>query len=218
MITGALVAAMLTGSGAQSEGWVAPPSVDPAVRLDRRLSVVFGSAAGPVSGLRPRPAPLAIRASADADAPGRIVYSWHFIDGKSAIEGGRQWNCLAQALYHEARGESVKGQFAVAEVILNRVDSHLWPSTVCNVVHQGTGRRLQCQFTFTCDGHSDRVSEHRAWQRAGKIAQIMLKGGARVLTGGATHYHTRAVNPRWARKFPRTAEIGTHLFYRHPRS
>ena len=145
-----------------------------------------------------------------------VTYSRDWLAQQPEQAGGKQWRCLAEALYHEARGESVKGQFAVAEVILNRVDSARFPDTICGVVHQGTGRKFQCQFTYTCDGHSDRINEKRAFERVGKIAHLMVKGAPRQLTGGATHYHTKAVSPNWSRKFPRTATIGVHHFYRMP--
>ncbi|MGH1466890.1 MAG: cell wall hydrolase [Cognatishimia sp.] len=140
--------------------------------------------------------------------------SW--VDQQPVVSGDAQWACLAQALYFEARGESVKGQFAVAEVILNRVDTPKFPSTVCKVVNQGTGRKFACQFTFTCDGHPEVIREKAAYQRVGKIAKLMLDGAPRDLTDGATYYHTKAVNPRWARVFTRTTTIGVHHFYRNP--
>lgn len=126
--------------------------------------------------------------------------------------GGRDWECLTRALYFEARGEPVRGQFAVAEVILNRVDSPDYPDSVCAVVEQGS--RGRCQFSFVCDGRSDRFRERAAYLQAGKIARLMLDGAPRLLTGGATHFHSRAVRPGWAGRMPRTAEIGRHLFYR----
>lgn len=149
-------------------------------------------------------------------AAGASLYDAARLDALPAVKGGEDWQCLSEALYFEARGESVKGQFAVAEVILNRVSSPLYPNTVCGVVKQGTGRRYQCQFTYTCDGHKDVVTEPAIYTRLGKIARLMLDGAPRTLTGGATHYHTRAVSPRWARSFPRTAAIGVHYFYRQP--
>ncbi|KAJ54217.1 hypothetical protein ACMU_03785 [Actibacterium mucosum KCTC 23349] len=145
-----------------------------------------------------------------------IQYDRAWIDAYPKAKGDAQWACLAEALYFEARGESVKGQFAVAEVIMNRVSSSAFPSTVCGVVNQGTGRKYQCQFTYTCDGHDEKIHEPEAFARVGKIAKLMLDGAARPLTDGATHYHTRAVSPRWARQFPRTATIGFHHFYRMP--
>lgn len=135
------------------------------------------------------------------------------IDSLPRASGGDAWSCLAEALYFEARGETVKGQFAVAEVILNRVESSRFPNTVCGVIRQGTGRKFACQFTYTCDGIPEKIHEPRAYERVGKIARIMLDGAPRNLTKGATFYHTTAVNPRWARKFRRTAKMGVHLFY-----
>ncbi|GAA6208569.1 hypothetical protein NBRC116601_18620 [Cognatishimia sp. WU-CL00825] len=147
-------------------------------------------------------------------APLERTRSW--VDQQPVVSGDAQWACLAQALYFEARGESVKGQFAVAEVILNRVDTPRFPNSVCKVVNQGTGRKYACQFTFTCDGHPEVIREQAAYHRVGKIAKLMLEGGPRDLTDGATYYHTKAVNPRWARKFTRTTTIGVHHFYRNP--
>lgn len=145
-----------------------------------------------------------------------VEYSKIWLSQQDLVKGGPQWRCLAEALYFEARGESVKGQFAVAEVILNRVDDPSYPDTVCDVVHQGTGRKFQCQFTYTCDGAKEVISEPKAFRRVSKVAKLMVDGAPRDLTSGATHYHTRGVNPRWARQFPRTATIGVHYFYRQP--
>jgi len=143
-----------------------------------------------------------------------VGYSRSWLSSQPKMSGGPQWACLAEALYFEARGESVKGQFAVAEVILNRVDSRLFPNSVCGVVKQGTGRKFACQFTYTCDGHKEVIHEPAAYTRVGKVAKLMLDGGTRALTKGATYYHTKAVKPRWSRKFHRTATIGVHHFYR----
>ena len=143
-----------------------------------------------------------------------VAFSRDWIDALPTAKGGEQWRCLSEALYFEARGESVSGQFAVAEVILNRVASKRFPNTVCGVIKQGTGRRYQCQFTYTCDGHDERIREPRAFERVGKVARLMLDGAESNLTQGATYYHTKAVSPRWSRKFKRTATIGVHHFYR----
>ncbi|MGR3292342.1 MAG: cell wall hydrolase [Paracoccaceae bacterium] len=145
-----------------------------------------------------------------------FAYSRDYLAGLPAVNGDAQWYCLSEALYFEARGESVKGQFAVAEVIMNRVDSGSYPSTICGVVNQGTGQKYRCQFTYTCDGFSEHIDEQDAWSRVAKVARIMLDGKTRGLTDGATHYHTKSVTPRWARVFPRTATIGSHHFYRMP--
>ncbi len=115
----------------------------------------------------------------------------------------------------EARGESVKGQFAVAEVILNRVESSRFPGTLCGVINQGTGKKYQCQFTYTCDGNKEVIREPKAYERVSKVARAVLDGAAPDLTNGATHYHTTAVRPKWSRVYTKTANIGVHIFYRH---
>jgi spore germination cell wall hydrolase CwlJ-like protein len=145
-----------------------------------------------------------------------VIYNPDFLAEQPAAQGGAQWECLAEALYFEARGETVRGMFAVGEVILNRVDNNSYPNTLCNVINQGTGRKYGCQFTYTCDGKAEVVAEPGSWERVGKVARILLDGVPRQLTGGATHYHTKAVNPSWAQRFPRTATIGSHHFYRQP--
>ena len=147
---------------------------------------------------------------------GEVRYDRAFLSSLPRASGGAEWHCLAEALYFEARGESVRGMFAVGEVILNRVDSASYPNSICGVVNQGTGRKYQCQFTYTCDGHPERIGEPAAYAKVGKIARLLIDGAPRQLAQGATHYHTRSVNPRWARTYPRVATIGYHHFYRQP--
>lgn len=151
-----------------------------------------------------------------AMAPATLSYDNAYLAAMPAATGGAQWECLAEALYFEARGESTPGLFAVGEVIMNRVDSSSYPNSPCAVVHQGTGRKFACQFTYTCDGIADTIGNRAAYQRVGKVARLLLDGAPRDLTSGATHYHTNAVSPSWARRFPRTASIGVHYFYRQP--
>lgn len=115
--------------------------------------------------------------------------------------------CLAEAIYFEARGESRQGQAAVAEVILNRVDSRQFPSTVCGVINQPS------QFSYTIGGPKP-IRNKAAYQRARDIAQAALSGAPRELTGGATYFHTPAVRPSWSRRMHRTVQIGAHIFYR----
>lgn len=116
-------------------------------------------------------------------------------------------NCLAEAVYHEARGESRQGQAAVAEVILNRVDSRQFPSTVCGVINQ------PAQFSYTIGGRKA-ISNKAAYLRARQIAEAALSGAPRNLTNGATYFHTPAVRPAWSHRFQRTVQIGAHIFYR----
>ena len=145
-------------------------------------------------------------------APVVVQYSKDWLESQPAPQGDAQWNCLRTALYFEARGEGVKGQFAVAEVILNRVDSGAYPSSICGVVKQGGNGG--CQFSYTCDGNRDVMGNREATDLAGRIARVMMDGAPRALTAGATHFHTRAVNPSWSHRFAKTASIGAHLFYR----
>lgn len=147
----------------------------------------------------------------------KIEYSKAWLDLRPKATGGEQFACLAEALYFEARGETVKGQFAVAEVILNRVKSAQFPNTLCGVINQGTGRKYQCQFTYTCDGYKEVINEKRAYQRVAKVARAAMDGLKSELTEGATYYHTTAVRPRWSRVFTNTTRIGVHVFYRDDR-
>ncbi len=146
--------------------------------------------------------------------PERIDASW--LAEQPVPQGDAQFECLAKALYFEARGEPVAGQVAVAEVVLNRVESPRYPATVCKVVNQA--RLGSCQFSFMCDGKAETVDDQSSWNRAAKIARAMIDGAPRRLTGGATHFHADFVQPFWARKFAKTAEIGGHLFYRPERA
>jgi len=129
----------------------------------------------------------------------------------------RHERCLANAIYFEARGESVLGQMAVAQVVINRVFSGHYPGNVCGVVYQSTRRyhRLRCQFSFTCDGIPDHVTEPDAFARATRIARNALDGRFWVDdVGKATHYHARWVHPRWVHEMRRLDRIGVHTFYR----
>ena len=143
-----------------------------------------------------------------------VEYSRAWLASQPKAKGDDQWACLAEALYFEARGETVMGQFAVAEVILNRVDSPNFPNSVCGVIHQGTGRKYACQFTYTCDGHAEVIREPSAYQRVAKVAAAIMSGAPRELTHGATYYHTAHVRPSWAKRFAKTASIGVHHFYK----
>jgi spore germination cell wall hydrolase CwlJ-like protein len=147
-------------------------------------------------------------------APSVIRYDDAWLAALPEPTGGAQWECLSKAIYFEARGETLRGQFAVAEVILNRVDSQDYPSTICGVVQQRGGGG--CQFSYICDGRADRMRDPEAMWRAERIAAAMMNGAPRALTMGATHFHTRQVRPGWARRFPQTAAIGAHLFYKQP--
>lgn len=161
----------------------------------------------------PRPTPLLYtdaapaRVKIDHDEP---VEQLHLASTGNAARSSfsrADLECMAEALYHEARGEGTRGQQAVAEVILNRVDSRVFPSSVCGVINQPS------QFSYTIGGAKP-IRNRAAYQRAVAIAQDALSGAPRQLTGGATYFHTPAVNPAWANRFQRTVQIGRHIFYR----
>ena len=123
--------------------------------------------------------------------------------------------CLANAVYFEARGEPVRGQIAVAQVVMNRVFSGYYPNDVCGVVYQNAHRHLACQFTFACDGIPDRITEAEAWARAKRISAATLDGTVWLPEiGKATHYHAYWVHPWWVRTMRKLSRIGVHTFYR----
>lgn len=125
-------------------------------------------------------------------------------------------NCLATAIYFEARGEIVKGQKAVAEVILTRARTPGRPKTICGVVYEGSHRSTGCQFSFACDRASDVARKDAAWKRAQRIAASVMRTGGKVrpVAGGATYYHATYVTPYWASHMVKVAQIGTQIFYR----
>ena len=123
-------------------------------------------------------------------------------------------NCLARAVYFEARSESELGQLAVAKVILNRTRDPDYPKSICGVVYQGSGSRNSCQFSFACDGLPDDVKQPGAWSNSKRIAQKAIAGDQSVgAIGTATNYHADYVKPKWARSMKRLIKIGHHIFY-----
>lgn len=121
--------------------------------------------------------------------------------------------CLALAVYYEARSEPLLGQAAVAEVVLNRVESPKYPSTVCDVVKQGGTQRYRCQFSYWCDGKVENPRNRFAWRRAKAVAKLTQAGVIRTNADRATHYHAAYVEPYWRSKLEPVAVIGTHHFY-----
>jgi hypothetical protein len=191
---------------------------DPGSSVDTRLSRLLGQERSSFTELAPsRIAAITTPPTRGYDgAADSIQYSDAWLAELPAAKGDKQWTCLAKAIYFEARGESVKGEFAVAEVIANRVDSPNFPDNYCAVVHQGDAHLNACQFSYACDGRPETIHEPAAYEKAGKIAQLILDGAPRALTDGATYFHTVWVHPPWSRRFRETAEIGAHIFYRNP--
>jgi spore germination cell wall hydrolase CwlJ-like protein len=126
----------------------------------------------------------------------------------------REQRCLAEAVYFEARSEVEEGRAAVAQVVLNRVKSGVYPGSVCGVVYQNRHRKLACQFTFACEGKPLRVTETEPWEAAVRIARDVYEGRIYLAeVGAATHYHADYVRPTWAKKLKKMDVIGRHVFY-----
>lgn len=128
----------------------------------------------------------------------------------------RALDCMTAAIYFEAANETLDGQRAVAQVIINRSRHPAYPRTICGVVFQGSERTTGCQFTFTCDGALGRKPSAAGWARSRAVASAALNGAVAAHVGMATHYHTDWVAPYWAPRLTKLVQIGTHIFYRWP--
>jgi len=131
-----------------------------------------------------------------------------------ALDSARDLDCLADAVYYEARGETPAGQAAVAQVVLNRVRHPAFPKSVCAVVFQGARDGAGCQFSFACDGSMARAREPAAWRHAREVAAHALAGFVMPSVGNATHFHVVGLDPGWGPRLLRVAQIGLHVFYR----
>ena len=135
--------------------------------------------------------------------------------------------CLALNTYHEAKNQSLVGQIATAQVVMNRVEDNRFPNTICEVVKEGPTRpswedpkkeypiRHRCQFSWYCDGKDDTPKNEKAWRKAQDVA-FLVSYDKKKLDGteGATHYHAPYVRPSWAKTKKRTTRIEKHIFYR----
>jgi spore germination cell wall hydrolase CwlJ-like protein len=170
-----------------------------------------------LASAQPAPAPLAAIALAgpvSAPAPAVASQAAKPTPAKAETRPVRELDCLAQAVYYEARGETAEGQAAIAQVVLNRTHHAGFPKTVCGVVYQGAASDA-CQFSFACDGTMRRPKEIAAWARARSVAARALNGGAVAPeVGQATHFHAANVNPGWGPSLLRVAQVGLHVFYR----
>ena len=151
----------------------------------------------------PRAAP-----GAPPPSPAQLLH----LDDKGYAKAER---CLSRAIYFESRSEPVRGQEAVAQVVINRVFSGFYPKDVCAVIYQNANRHLACQFTFACDGKRKVINERGAWARANRIARQTLDGKLYVpAVAKSTHYHAVYVHPYWTREMHKLARFGIHTFYR----
>ncbi len=143
-------------------------------------------------------------------------FSFDIIDSLPKPKATSEMKCLAEAIYFEARGEALEGQYAVGEVIINRVLSKDFPNSVCGVISEGATRLNACQFSYNCDGKLETITEKKIYERILKLSKMLLEPSARFLTNGATFYHSKLVSPSWSKKFIKTNEIGNHVFYKLP--
>lgn len=133
----------------------------------------------------------------------------------ASVFGAAEQKCLATAIYFEARGENIRGQAAVAQVVLNRVRNPTYPKSICGVVYQNDNWRNACQFSFACDGIKDRITSAANYKLAQDIAMAVTAGKIFIPeVGSSTHYHATYVHPRWSRTMEKMKKIGLHIFYR----
>ena len=150
-------------------------------------------------------------------ANGRIIWSHRQVVGATAAIAGLRpaptddLSCLTQAVYYEARSESLEGQQGVAQVVMNRTRSAGFGGNVCGVVYQRTGPYRTCQFSFVCDGSMDHRFEPAAWKKAQDVASQALGGFVFDPLRNATHYHATWVSPNWG--LQPLLRIGGHIFY-----
>ncbi len=180
------------------------------------LGGIHGPAAAP-----PAPARLAVRVQAPAATPPAVIPpapAQVKAASSVALPRARDLDCLTRAVYYEARGESAKGQAAVAQVVLNRVRHPAFPKTVCAGVFQGAAK-ADCQFSFVCDGSMHRARDAAAWDRARLVAARALSGVVMVDIGAATSFHASRLGQQWGDGLVRVTQVGLHVFYRfgHPR-
>jgi spore germination cell wall hydrolase CwlJ-like protein len=188
-------------------------SMDPgAVALAQRLDAnrASNTSAAPQVAQLDRPAAPPTRTT---EAPAHIVAQPVRFATHGALASARDLDCLADAVYYEARGESSEGQAAVAQVVLNRVRRAGYPKSVCGVVYQGA-QSHSCQFSFACDGAIYKTREQGAWRRAQGVASRALGGFVMTAVGDATSFHVASLGRIWGGNLIRVAEIGSHVFYR----
>jgi spore germination cell wall hydrolase CwlJ-like protein len=143
--------------------------------------------------------------------------------------------CLALNIYYESRSDNIAGMAAVSDVVLNRVESTVYPNTVCDVIKQAKMKeswktkqfpdlddserkyipiRNRCQFSWFCDGKADKPASGDSWNKAQTIAYRMLEYNyLRGISEGATHYHATYVDPKWNDNMLLVGRIGLHIFY-----
>jgi hypothetical protein len=203
---------------------VTPAGPQPELTSDLLMSYIgrgsFGADNTALSAIASFTAPAPrVEPSVTSDLLASYVEAGYQPTAKRVEIANGERECLAQAIYHEARGESAMGQMAVANIIVNRARSGKFPGSLCGVIYQNADKgRYRCQFTFACDGRDDTPGERRAWLRSQDLAREVYAEYAQgedvgVLPGTALYYHTTAVRPSWANTFSQVAVVDSHIFY-----
>lgn len=195
------------------------------VEIGPRMSVASinpstAAALDAIAGIAPQSSsPMPVVASEQlAYARANAPVTGGFATGQAVAASDKELWCLATAIYFEARGESYRGQVAVAQVVLNRVKDYRYPDTICGVVFQNQSRRNSCQFSFACDGIPETINDRESWAQAEDIAQRYTAGELYLTeVGDATHYHATYVRPAWAPRMTKVTQIGLHVFYKFKR-
>ena len=212
-----------------------PPNATPEMTVAAAAPTESDTDAAPAEGPT-----LAAYAAANAASPGggpQSQSTWSDLVRLASVGGGdgekissnifgglterefqaREFRCMATAIYFEARGESVKGQIAVGQVIMTRVRSTFYPNTICGVVYQGQWNKNACQFSFACDGVADTPKNRAQWDTALDVAKNVISGKVHLKeVSDATHYHATYVSPDWRKMVKRVTKIGVHIFYKAP--
>ena len=208
--TRALGGAVLTGAGLSLvlvASYLAGGAAKTALAKSHTVRVATAQAASVTASaahpqLTPIPASMQVpTALPDTAADVRVA------KGQGALD------CMTDAVYYEARGESDRGQAAVAQVVLNRVRRAGFPKSVCGVVFQGAAEH-SCQFSFACDGAMDQPRETIAWKRARAVAQRALDGRVMEEVGDATNFHVARLGQIWGAGLVKVAQVGAHVFYK----
>ena len=196
----ALTAAYLAGGAARTAANTMPAAH--VATAASQAKTAFQRDAGAARSVL-EPTPVALRESSPEPAAAAIR--------AARIPGAV--DCLTDAVYYEARGESASGQAAVAQVVLNRVRRAGFPKSVCGVVFQGVADQ-SCQFSFACDGAMRLAREPAAWRRAHAVAQRALDGSVMQEVGDATNFHVARLGQIWGSGLVKVAQVGAHVFYK----
>jgi spore germination cell wall hydrolase CwlJ-like protein len=183
---------------------------------------ILATAYAPAEPDYARASPFESLLNEELEMAGRFVppvtdgdHSWMSQPLPASVFSDEEQTCLSNGIYFEARGENLKGQAAVAQVILNRVRNPAYPKTICGVVYQNDSWKNRCQFSFACDGKKDRIRNPSNYRVAKEIAMAVTAGKIFIPeVGSSTHYHATYVHPRWANTMEKMKKIGLHIFYR----